>query len=376
MTDREWAGEVREKILQKYEAVAPRNEHKVPYSAKNGVFDDHSKDIAWSTNGFWGGILWQLYKVTEKPLYRSMAEELESKMDEIFLHAAWMDHDSGFRWLPTASADYTLTGSEEAKNRIRIAADNLAGRFNLNGRFIRAWNEDPRSENKRTGWAIIDCMMNLPLLYRASDLFDDPRWKAIAVAHADTAMTAFIRPDGSSNHIVAFDPVKGGVVRTYGGQGIQVGSSWTRGQTWALYGFTRSYVHTKDEKYLATARKVADRYIERIPADGRIPVDFDQAPDCDWEDETSAAIAACGLLTLEKILADTDPAAADRYHAAAMRLLKVLVADGNFDPAADEILDRCSGAYHDKEHNFPIIYGDYYLIEAIWKLTGDELFIW
>lgn len=375
MTDREWAEQVKAKILAKYEAVAPRNEHKIPYSAKNGVFDDYSGDIEWWTNGFWGGILWQLYKVTQKPLYRSMAEEVEQKLDALFMHSEWMHHDSGFRWLPTAMADYQLTGNKASLNRVRLAADNLAGRYNLNGRFIRAWNDDSGA-NKNVGWAIIDCMMNIPLLYRASDLFKDPRWRAVAVSHATTAMSAFVREDGSVNHIVEFDPEKGGVVRTYGGQGMQVGSSWTRGQSWALYGFTLSYVHTKDEKFLATAKKVADKYVARIPADGRIPVDFDQPADCTWEDESSAACASCGLLELENVLRGKDDALADKYHAAAMKLLKVLVSDGNFDPAVDEILDKCTGAYHDKEHNFPIIYGDYYLIEAILRLTGDALFIW
>ncbi len=391
---------IAKKIEEKEKAVVLRNRGKTPYTAKDHVFDDRSseKDICWWTNGFYGGILWQLYHATGEEIFKTEAEAIENKLDAAFMNYNGMDHDAGFRWLPTAMADYRLTKDKRSLNRALLAAANLAGRFNANGNFIRAWN-DWGDDRDTTGWAIIDCMMNLPLLYSASDELKDPRFTAIALKHADTAMKAFIREDGSIRHIVGFDPATGEYLRDYGGQGYGEGSSWTRGQAWGLYGFTLSYMHTGEKRYLDTAKRVADRFVERIPASGLIPVDFDQPAEPAYVDSTAAAIAACGLLELaglfdpdaavasekdpertrlnEIIKAEKEPAAGKKYRDAAEKLLSALdEKDCDYDPAHDELLTRCSASYHDKDHEFPIIYGDYYYIEAIWKLTGRELFIW
>lgn len=375
MNELEWANGVSEKIKKKVRKVAERNRHKIPYTAENGVFDDMSGErICWWTNGFWGGLMWQMYHATKDPIYREIAEETETKLDANLMCAAGMDHDSGFRWLPTSVANYRLTKNPASLNRARLAADNMAGRFNVAGRFFRAWNGTDEKGANRAGWAIIDCMMNLPLLYWAYEELDDPRYLQMATMHADTAMKYFIREDGSANHIVEFNPSTGEFIQSFGGQGYGVGSSWTRGQSWALYGFTLSYLHTKDERYLETAKKSAEYFISCIPESGLIPVDFRQPSDCTWEDSTAAAIAACGLLELEKV---TDPADAARYHEAAIRLLKALDEKScSWDENRDNLLEKCTAAYHDSKHEFPIIYGDYYFVEAIWKLTGQELFIW
>ena len=194
------------------------------------------------------------------------------------------------------------------------------------------------------------------------------------MAHADTAAKYFVREDGSVNHIVEFNPATGGYVRSYGGQGMCDGSTWTRGEAWAVYGFTLSYIHTKEKRYLETAKKVSDYYVEHIPESGFIPVDFCQPRECTWEDSTAAAIACCGLIELSRLTEGTD---SEKYYNAAIKLLKALSMHRcNWDEAADNIVERCSAAYNEKEHNFSIIYGDYYFIEAIWKLTGQELFIW
>ena len=374
---RNWT-EIADKIIRKEEKVAARNKGKIPYTAKDHVFDDRSdkKDICWWTNGFYGGMMWQLYNATGNELFKECAVKLEEQMDAAFLNYNGMDHDAGFRWLPTAVANYRLFAGEEAKNRGLLAAASLAGRFNLNGNFIRAWN-DWGDDRDTTGWAIIDCMMNLPLLYWASKELGDPRFKEIAIAHANTAQDYFIREDGSVRHIVGFDPVTGEFDREYGGQGYGEGSSWTRGQTWALYGFTLSFIHTGDRNYLETAMKVADRFCDRIPEDGLIPVDFDQPKEPHYIDSTAAAIASCGLITLAKELEKIGEAGSDRYLEAAEKMLSALdEKDCDYDPEHDELLTRCSASYHDKDHEFPIIYGDYYYIEAIWKLTDKELFIW
>ena len=369
----QWAAEAAEKIKKKMPAVVARSGHKIPYTTENGIFDDWTKkNINWWTNGFWGGILWQLYHATGMELYKEAAIENEEKLDANLLDPFGMDHDSGFKWLPTAVAHYRETGDDKAFRRGYLAAENLAGRYNPAGEYIRAWN-DP-CDGKAAGTAIIDCMMNLPLLYWAYEATKDPRFYHIAVRHADTVMKYFVREDSSVIHIAEFDPLTGEFLRSVGGQGCGHGSSWTRGQAWALYGFTLSYLHTNKEKYLHQAERIADRFIERIPDSGFIPVDFCQPQDCIWEDSTAAAIAACGLLELAKTATEMKK---EKYRSAALGLLKQLCEKRcNFSEDVDYILENCTAAYHDKDHNFTIIYGDYFLIEALFKLTGEELFIW
>ena len=367
MEEKYWR-EVAEKIYKKAAAVAAENAEKIPYSTENGRFDDQTDNISWWTNGFWAGQLWQLYGAFGGENLREIAEKIEQKLDRVFLDSRGMDHDSGFRWLMTAGADWRLTGSEASKNRLVLAASDLAGRFNLVGNFIRAWNDS--GDGSKAGWAIIDCMMNLPLLYVAAEILHDPRFSQIAIAHADAAMRAFVRPDGSVCHIVEFDPRSGARLRSHGGQGFAHGSSWSRGQAWGLYGFALSYIHSKKREYLETAIKIADRFLARIPESGFIPVDFDQPPEPSYEDSTAAAIAACGLIELSKF-------AGEKYREAAETLLKNLIENRcRFDLDCDNILEKCTAAYHDSRHEGAIIYGDYFLTEAALKLCGRETFLW
>lgn len=375
-SERQWAEEISEKIKSKMKVVAQRNAHKIPYTTEAGVFDDMTqKDIYWWTNGFWGGMMWQLYHATGEELYRRIAEENEQKLERNLMSYRGMDHDSGFKWLPTAVANYRVTGNRESYNRGRIAADSLAGRFNPAGRFIRAWNDwDEKNIGDNAGWAIIDCMMNLPLLYWAYEQSRDYRYRHIAQSHAETVMNYFVRPDGSVNHIVEFDPVTGEYIRSLGGQGYEVGSSWTRGQAWAIYGFVLSYIHTKEEAYLQCAKKIANYFIANIPESGHMPVDFRQPLDSTLEDSTAAAIASCGMLEIARL---TGKVEGKVYRRAALHMLQRLEEDRcSWSEETDHILEKCTGAYHDKKHEFSIIYGDYFFIEAIWKLTGQELFIW
>lgn len=367
-----WAEETLDKVVNKMDKVADRSADKIPYSADGKVHDDWSgKDkIGWWTNGFWGGIMWQLFEATGNEKYKKIAIKNEELLDANLMNWNMLDHDNGFKWLPTAVAHYRKYGNQESLNRGMLAANNLAGRFNPVGEFIRAWNGD----EKVRGWAIIDCMMNLPLLYWASDVTNDPRFAQIAVKHANTVQKNFVRADGSVNHIMEFDAITGKLVKAYGGQGMKEGSSWTRGQSWGLYGFTLSYLHTKDESYLVTAKKIADYFISNIPEDRLIPVDFCQPDDVKWQDSTAAAIAACGLIELSKIVKD---ASEDRYISSAVKMLKALTDNNlNLDEDTDYLLEKCSAAYNDESHEFPIIYGDYYFIEALNKLTQKEIFIW
>ena len=143
-------------------------------------------------------------------------------------------------WQLSSSADYQLTKNQKSFERSLAAANTLAGRYNVRGGYIRAWNG-----NENEGSAIIDCMMNLPILYWASDTIGDDRYRYIAMNHADKTMANHVRPDGSVNHIIHYYPKTVKLEENIGGQGYCEGSSWSRGQAWGLYGFTLSYIHKR-----------------------------------------------------------------------------------------------------------------------------------
>ena len=226
-----WAEGVLQKVREKMDWCSEKNRDKIPYTTDGlGNYDDRSDEtkewsidngINWWTNGFWGGIMWLLYQDTKKEKYVDIARISEQKLAKCFEIYYGLHHDVGFMFLPTAVADYRLTGNKEAKRLAMHGANLLAGRFNPAGNFIRAWNQTGNDDTR--GWAIIDCMFNISLLYWASEESGDPRFRHIAMRHADTTLNNFIRPDGSVRHIVEFDPETGDMVKSYGGQGYEEG---------------------------------------------------------------------------------------------------------------------------------------------------------
>lgn len=382
MEDRGWIEDTLQKIRGKMSWVSRKNAEKIPYTTdENGNYDDRSDEsrqwniddgLNWWTNGFWGGIMWLLYQDTKEERYADIARSCEKKLKKCFDGFYGLHHDVGFMFVPTAVLNYKLTGDEEAKRTAMHAATLLAGRFNPVGKYIRAWNDLPDSDTR--GWAIIDCMFNISLLYWASKESGDPRFGQIAMMHADTVMEHFIRSDGSSIHIGEFNPETGAFVKSHAGQGYAEGSSWTRGQGWALYGFVNSYTNTGKQEYLETAKRVADYCIANIPENGIIPVDFRQPAEPAWEDSCGACVIAGGLLELSKYLPETEK---DRYTSPAVKILKTLTADrADWSEKCDAIIQNCSGAYHAKEHHFTMVYADYYYIEAIYKLAGIGVPVW
>lgn len=378
--DLNWVESVIQKFTTKLDWVSEKSKYKIPYMSINGTHDDRAAEnpsgadadgICWWTNGFWGGLMWLMHHETGIGKYAEIANISEGYLDRGFQEFYGLHHDVGFMWLPTSVANYRVTKNPESRKRALHAANLLAGRFNLAGRFIRAWND--LDEGDTRGWAIIDCMFNIPLLYWATEETGDPRYKQIAMAHADTAMTAFVRPDGSVNHIVEFDPFNGGVVRTHGGQGYGEGSSWTRGQTWALYGYMMSYIHTGKDEYLQTAKRVAHYFMANIPDSGIIPVDFRQPAEPVLEDDTAAAIAACGLIEIAKAVAEAERG---MYLNAVLKLLQALEPRCDWTEENDSIVLLGSEAYFRNRHHHPIIYGDYYFLEALLKLKGNDLYLW
>jgi unsaturated chondroitin disaccharide hydrolase len=379
--DQQWLAETLKNVTRKMAWLSDKSADKIPFTTIDGVHDDKRaldhprKDngLQWWTNGFWAGMLWLWFHETHEEKYARIARRSEEWLDQCFDNFYGLHHDVGFMWLPSAVADYRLTGNLDSRRRGLHAANVLAGRFNPVGRFIRAWDSETQVFDTR-GWAIIDCMLNIPLLYWASEETRDPRYRHIAMMHADTVADNFIRADGSSEHIVKFDPDTGEKMQAFRGQGYAEGTAWTRGQSWALYGFMMSYMHTGKPAYLETAKKVANHFIAHIPENGLIPIDFFQPSEPDYEDSSAAAIAACGLIEMASYVGKKE---CQTYLQAALKLLKTLSRERcDFSENQDHFLERCSGSYHEPNHHYALIYGDYYYIEALLKLKGSDLFLW
>lgn len=370
--DTQWLDRVWSKVCVKMEAQCGRIGSEVPYTLVNGRRTDRmATDPYWWTNGFWPGMLWLMYKDTKNEKYRSAAEAIEERFDTVLAGYEGLHHDVGFQWILSAGLDYKLTGNKRSRVRALHAANLLAGRYNPRGRFIRAWNMD------RTGWIIVDCMMNLPLLYWASKEIDDPRYKYIAIDHADTALKYLVRPDGSCNHIGILDPHNGELLETPAGQGYAPGSSWSRGQSWALYGFALSYIHTGYHKYLDASLRIARYVLSSLARTDFIPpVDY-KAPDEPKKIDTSAGtIAAAGLVTLAGI--EKNPERENCLDGAVNILRAIEAAHVDWDPKTDFIVKMGTAQYHGKteELHVPLIYGDYYFLESLCRLRYPDFEIW
>ena len=364
--------QIYEKIEKKIQAECLRLGDEIPYISEAGEYkkDMRKVNLSWWTNGFFAGILWQLYQDTGNELYRQTALHTEEAFDRALEKYEGLHHDVGFMFLHSAVADYRVTQNPQSRVRGLHAANLLAGRFNPSGQFIRAWNLD------RTGWMIVDCLMNLPLLYWAGGEMSDPRFADIACRHADTAMRVLLREDGSCNHIAILDPVTGEVQGLPAGQGYQEGSSWSRGQAWAIYGFALAYLHSKKETYLHAAKRAAHYFIANVSATGYVSLcDFRSPKEPVIWDTTAAACAACGLLQIGEMVPEYEKAL---YQDNAERILTALCENHcDWDIQRDGILQNGTAAYGKKEEeHVPIIYGDYFLTEGIMRLLGKGFLIW
>ncbi len=368
-----WINEAFDLAVRKFSrgARAAAEQNIIPYKFENGNYVGSPFDgNSWWTGGFWPGLMWQLFNSTGDATFKTEALRVERMLTAEFRRFELLNHDVGFMYLLSAGAHYRMTGDAQAFADTLHAANLLAGRFNPAG-FIRAWQGEDR-----IGYAIIDCMMNLNLLYWASEQTGDPRFAAIAKIHTETTMREFLREDGSSCHIVIFDPATGETLERPAGQGYAEGSSWSRGQAWALYGFTLNGINSGDRRYIDVARRCAEYFISHIREDGLTDSDFCQPKDAERIDNIAGAVAACGLLELSR---QVDEAEGNRYYNAALRLLKAqyeLCAD--LDERNGGILQKCTASFHDDGagRHVNILYGDYFFVEALCKLRGTDAGLW
>ena len=364
------ASEILEKIIAKARATAPLAAEAclIPYGGdgdhwRGAPFDGNS----WWTGGFWPGLMWLLYAETGDAAFISEARRVGDLLGEELRTFNLLNHDVGFMYLLSRGADYRLTGDTQARTDCLHAASLLMGRFNPAG-FIRAWNEPDR-----VGYAIIDCMMNLSLLFWASAETGDPRFARVARIHADTTLKHFLRADGSVAHIVEFDPETGEKVREHAGQGYDLGSAWSRGQAWGLYGFALAHANTGDPRYLDAARRIADFFIAHIRPDGLTDCDFAQPPTPRRLDNIAGACGACGLLELACITGVSG------YREAAEALVDGLIDHCcDLTPTRCGLLTHCTASYHDDAAGVHtnIVYGDYFLVEALLRLLNQAPAIW
>ena len=362
--------EAQQNMVDKFRWSAPlaAKEGMIPYKSETDRWiPSPFAGNGWWTGGFWPGLMWQLYAASPDPLFLQEARRAEALLAEEFRRFRELNHDVGFMYLLSCGADAKLTGDEQAGWDTLHAASLMMGRFNPVG-FFRAWDGPDR-----VGYAIIDCMMNLSLLFRASRMTGDPRFANAAVVHADTALREFLRENGSVSHIVEFDPATGKRVREHAGQGYCLGSSWSRGQAWGLYGFTLAWKNTGHARYLDAARKIAGYFIPKIRPDGLTDSDFEQPAGEERVDNLAGAIAACGLWELHR------ETGAEEYREAALRLT-----DGLLDHCCDwtkarcGVLTRCTASYHDDGagRHTNITYGDYFLAEMLGKINGTDPMLW
>ncbi len=356
------------KLEKKVDRMMEQLQGKCPHAVSGQTYD--STDLHWWTSGFWPGMLWIMHEVTGKASYREAAWSWDEVLEQCFMEENTFHHDVGFQFLPTAVIKHRLTGDKDARRRGLFAANFLAGRFNLAGGYIRAWN-DWGAQVNNSGWAIIDCSMNLSILFWAAEQMNDPRFTHIARAHADTVIRQFIRDDGSVNHIVCFDPRTGQFQEVRAGQGFAADSAWSRGAAWALYRMANTYRYTGETRYLEAAERVAGFFTSSLEEDCVPLWDLRVTPRAgEPRDTSAAAIAASGLLELAK-LSDSDKSAS--YRESAEHIVSSLTdAYAEWEDESYEGILKAGTGHRPagKAVDTSLIYGDYFYLEAIAKLSG------
>lgn len=378
-----------EKICERTYNNALRFDGKIPANSTDAYGKFKLGGGGW-TDGFFVGMLYLAYAYTKDEKFLKCADAYQPYFEKRAENAPeWceennilpLDHDTGFIFKLSQVYRYKLNGDEKARALAIRAADILAARYNPKGRFIRAWDTwkwdtDPEFIEAKKGKMIIDSMMNIALLFFASEETGDPKYRDIAAAHADTIAKYIIRPDGSTFHQFDFDPCSGEPKRGVTGQGYADDSCWSRGQAWAIYGFCETYEHTKCEKYLDFSEKTAKYFISHLMPTGLPLWDFacEELPLRPY-DSSAAAVALSGLISLNKYRKNA------LYEGAIARLYSGLIKHCSaldIDGWESVLLHSCIGSAYRKgnEHTIvvpyvdcPIIYADYYFLEALMKIT-------
>lgn len=371
----EWLAEAMHYVKSKVNENLPKYSTVFPTSSSENLIYGEMGNKDW-TEGFWTGILWLLYEDTNEEKYLSALETLlrtfQERLDQ---NIGLNTHDIGFLYSLSTLAGYKITGNEKALELSVRAADRLMERYSAKAQIIQAWGnlEDP----KEKGRMIIDCLMNLSLLYNISEITGEKKYKEAAEHHAKQAQKYLVREDYSTYHTYYMNVDTGEPIKGVTAQGYSDHSAWARGQAWGVYGFALSYAHTGDKTFLETASRIADYYLERLPEDFVPYWDLYFQEGDEYRDSSSAGILACGLLELSKHLPVLDPRKKE-YEETAVQIVKSL-----FENYTTE-KDLSNGIIKHGVYAIPFhvgvdeccIWGDYFYVEALMRLRNVWNMYW
>ena len=346
-------------------------------------FDNFYKpgdNVEWTT-GFWTGEIWLAYENArteeEKEALRKAGEiQVDSFMKRIVDRVDVDHHDMGFLYSLSCVAAYKLTGMEKAKEAALLAADNLVSRFQPKGEFLQAWGEMGAPDNYRF---IIDCLLNLPLLYWAYEETGVEKYREIAEKHIHTALANVIREDDSTWHTFFMNPETGEPDHGATCQGYRDGSAWARGQAWGVYGTAVGYRYTKRAEYIDYFKRVTTYFLKHLPED-LCPFwdlefgDGDDQP----RDSSSAVIAACGMLEMSRYMEKEDR---EYYTSIALKILNQMIVKYSVKDPAESNGILLMGTYSKKSPyntcteagvNECVIWGDYFYMEALYRVLDPE----
>lgn len=323
----------------------------------------HGKE-AWTNwcEGFLGGMMWIFARRTGDPFWRERAEHY-SRLVEDRQHDRTV-HDLGFVFWSTWKRWCDLTGDPAVEAPVIQSGRTMALRFNEKGRYLRSFVA-PES-------CFIDIMMNVGIVFYAAQRTGDDDLLRIATDHCLTTRRYLVRGDGSTAHEGMFDLDTGEFLRQTTHQGWRGDSSWARGQAWALYGFGTAYRFTDDPRFLDTSHRCADYYLDRTPAHGIPPNDWEEPSPANPFESSAAAITASGLFQLASLT--NERARADRYGNAARRIVATLCTPGFLaieTPGWEGILRH--GSYHERRGlgvDESVMWGEYFFVEALDKALG------
>lgn len=348
--------------------------------SENGFYQP-TENRDWTT-GFWTGEIWLAYEHTKNPALKEAGEiQMKDFLNRIEEKIDVETHDLGFLYSPSCVAGYKLTGSQVGRMAALKAAEELITRFHEKGEFIQAWGPLNAPDNYRL---IIDCLLNLPLLYWATEETGEEKYRQVAEKHIHTALANVIRPDFSTWHTFFFNRETGAPDHGATCQGYRDGSAWARGQAWGVYGTAVGYKYTKRESYIPIFKGVTEYFLRHLPED-LVPywdLEFGDGNEDQPRDSSSASIAACGMLEMAKYLPSKE---ADYYISIAKRLMKSVVDHYAVkDPSQSNGLVLHSTYSNHSPYNtcnhYGVdecnIWGDYFYMEALTRLYKDWNIYW
>ena len=320
------------------------------------------------TSSFWTGQLWLAYELTGDAVFRDEAlAHLPDYRDRLDTRRATDTHDLGFLFTLSGVAAWRLTGSAEGRRDALKAADLLMIRYFERAGILQAWGD--LNDPDRRGRIIVDCAMNLPLLFWAAEETGNPYYREAALNHLRNANRTLIREDASTFHTYYFDVETGQALRGQTAQGFSDSSCWARGQAWGILGLALSYRYLGDPEVLELSRSLAHYFLNRLPDDWVCYWDLAFTSGTEERDSSAAAIAACGLLELAKQLPAADPlrsgyetaaraivASLIRNYAAAPETSNGLLLHGVYNKPEGAGVDECTA------------WGDYFYLEALTRL--------